>query len=391
MRKMIEKIKKSKAGEIFFKALGFRILCALLSLIIFLLFNDHHETVSFADFLSSFVRWDGSHYLNLARNGYINAVEDGKHLFLVFYPLYPWLIRVLQFLIHNYELAGIIVSFLCYAAGCCFFYFLMEQEYGEWAAVNAVTLISVFPFGFYFGMIMTESLYFLVAGAFFYYARKHKWGLVAVWGILACLTKVQAVLLFLVAFTEICYCEKPILLIKERKIADIWKRCICPLLLTAIMFAGTFIYLGINYYVEGDPFQFMYYQRTHWGNALCFMPQTLKYIFLYVKNEWFTSVSMAIWIPELFLFFFYIVNIIYGFLKKMRITYLVYLICFFVLTYSSTWLISGGRYTLSALPVFMIGGQWVSRHEKAGRVIYFVSTALFMVYFIGNFMWKQVM
>lgn len=383
--------KKKLAGEIYLKALGFRILCALLMFVVFILFSDFTNPISWRDFLDSFVRWDGSHYLNLAQNGYANAIEDGKHLFLVFYPMYPWLIRLAQLLVRDYVLAGILVSFLCYGGGCCFFYFLMEQEYGEKAAVHGLALISIFPFGFYYGMVMTESLYFLVASAFLYYVRNHKWELAGLWGILACLTKVQGILLFLAAFAEVCYSERPLLLLKERRFGIALKKCVLPLALVTVMFLGTGIYLLINYLVEGNPFRFMYYQRTHWGNALCAMPHTLKYIFSYVRNEWFHSAAMAIWIPELLLFFFYIASIVYGFIKKMRITYWVYLIAFFILTYSSTWLISGGRYTLSAIPVFMLGGQWMSGYEKEGKVVYFLSISLFMVYFIGNFMWKQVM
>ncbi len=380
-----------RAGTIFGKALIFRIGCIFLYFVIFILFSDLHDAAGASDFWGSFVRWDGQHYLNIARNGYMNAIEDGQHLFLVFYPLYPWLIRLFYLVLHNYELAGILISLLCYGGGCCFFYFLMEQEYGEGAARHGAALLSLFPFGFYFGMVMTESLYFLVSSAFLYYVRNHRWGGAAFWGFLACLTKVQGILLFLAAFTEICLCEKPFTLLFKGRFTDLWKKSILPLLTTGFMFAGTLIYLGINYYVEGDPFRFMYYQKNHWGNALCLMPRTLGYIFSYVKNEWFSSASMAIWIPELLLFILLAVCIVYGFIKKTRLTYMVYLIAFFVLTYSSTWLISAGRYTLSALPLFMIGGQWMGEHEREGKPVYFIFAVLFTIYWIGNFMWKQVM
>ena len=33
-------------------------------------------------------RWDALHYVNLAELGYTGYMEDGKHLFLVFFPLY---------------------------------------------------------------------------------------------------------------------------------------------------------------------------------------------------------------------------------------------------------------------------------------------------------------
>ena len=42
-----------------------------------------------------------------------------------------------------------------------------------------------------------------------------------------------------------------------------------------------------------------------------------------------------------------------------------YLIAFFTLTYSSTWLLSAGRYTLNALPLFMLLGAFAAKHKKA--------------------------
>ena len=38
-------------------------------------------------FLWIWKKWDGLHYVNLAELGYSGYVEDGKNLFLVFFPL----------------------------------------------------------------------------------------------------------------------------------------------------------------------------------------------------------------------------------------------------------------------------------------------------------------
>ena len=70
---------------------------------------------------------------------------------------------------------------------------------------------------------------------------------------------------------------------------------------------------------------------------------------------------------------------------------MVYLIAFFLLTYSSTWLISAGRYTLSALPLFMLGGKYLTDHKRAGEILLAVSLMLMMVYMIGCYQWKQIM
>ena len=55
------------------------------------------------------------HYINLAEQGYDGYVENGQHLFLVFYPAYVWLLRAARVLIPHTLLAGMLHSSLCYA------------------------------------------------------------------------------------------------------------------------------------------------------------------------------------------------------------------------------------------------------------------------------------
>ena len=47
-------------------------------------------------------RYDAVHYLRLASVGYQNNIEDGQHLTLVFFPLYPWLMRLLHLVIPSW-------------------------------------------------------------------------------------------------------------------------------------------------------------------------------------------------------------------------------------------------------------------------------------------------
>ena len=53
-------------------------------------------------------RWDASHYLSLAKDGY-TATGDGRFS-IVFYPLYPWLVRAVAFVCRSYFAAALLVS-----------------------------------------------------------------------------------------------------------------------------------------------------------------------------------------------------------------------------------------------------------------------------------------
>ena len=390
-KKIKETWHKSRALRIFAYAVFFRVFIYIVSLCVMAMFGEYQDAINLTDFLEAWKRWDGYAYLRIAEDGYAGYQENGQFLDIVFYPLYPWLIRGVTLLTGNYMLSGIIVSVICYGAGCIYFDKLICMECDEETAENALILVSVFPFAFFFGAIMTESLFFALSAAFLYYVRKHKWHLVALVGFLACLTKIQGMLLTLVVIAELFYCYHPVVLLKEKKWKEFWQKIIMQGLKCVPMICGVFVYLLMNYVVEGDMFRFMYYQENHWNHTLGPIWYTLSYMWDYVRESWYTSTGMSLWIPQFVLFFVGIGAILYGIAKKMRPTYLVYLIAFYLLTYSSTWLISGGRYMLNALPMFMLGGRFVAEHPKAKMPLVMASFAFMMVYMIGYYQWKQIM
>lgn len=377
--------------EIIAAAVGTRLVVYLFSVCILVMFGQYTEPLTFSEFMEAWNRWDSPHYIDVARYGYSGAVEDGKHLFLVFYPLLPWLLKLLHFAISDYRLCGIFLNVVCYAVGSLYFYKLTEREFGDRAAKNALIMLTVFPFSFFFGAVLTESLFFAISSAFLYYLRGHKWYLVALFGFFACLTKVQGVLLT-VAVTAELLCSKYFLTkLKEKDWRTILKKILLPGLLCASMLFGLGIYLYINWRVEGDPLRFLYYQRTHWGNGFLPIWKTISYVAENAYNTRYNATGISLWIPELVLFFVWLGWLVYGIRRRLRPMYLLYMAALFFVTFSSSWLISGGRYTLCALPVFMLAGEWLDRHERWKIPAVTVSAMLMALYLVGYMTWKPVM
>ena len=67
---------------------------------------------------------------------------------------------------------------------------------------------------------MTESVFLAIASAFLYYVRQHKWSMVAILGFLACLTKVQGLLLAFAVLVELFYSEGGVTLLRGKKWRD---------------------------------------------------------------------------------------------------------------------------------------------------------------------------
>lgn len=375
---------------VFLCAVGFRLISYMLSAIMMMFQAGDGSSFGLEAFLQNWVRWDAQHYVNIATNGYSGAIENGQHLFLVFFPLYPYLMKLVALFVGNVKLSGILISTLAYAGGCVYLYRLMIREYSETAAEYAVILISLFPFGFFFGGLMSESVFFLVSAAMLYYIAEHKWWKAVCWGAFATLARVHGILLVVPALLELWVVFRPDKLLLNKQYKKLWSfvgRCAS----FGFMFIGTGIYLLINYVVEGDPFRFMYYQKNHWYNGVQWPWKTLKCIWDYcfapggdLQNK------MAIWIPEGVLFIVCMILLIWG-VKKIRPMYYGYAVVYILITYSAAWLISGARYLACNIPLFMILAVGGEKHKRFLPVLSVVFAMLQMIYLFAFMQGRQIL
>lgn len=388
-KRVLDMVTKKSAVTIFLYALLFRVVVYLISVIFII--HENEGIHSFQDFLIGWKRWDASNYLSIAEFGYADSLVDGRPLFLVFFPFYSYLIRFLHLFVQDYMISALIVSCITYAIASVYFYKLVALDYGCDTAKNAVIMISIFPFSFFFGSMMSESTFFMLSVLVLYYARIHKWHLAGLIGILACMTRMHGILLLVPVMIEWLVYYKPIKLFKKKKYGYIWKAIVMKAIWIPIMVLGILYYLGVNYAVTKNPFQFTIYQKDNWHQGPCLFTDTLEYVF---KNAFFNEsigqIQLSIWIPEALLFILGITVILYG-IRRYRVSYVSYLLVYVLLNYSVTWLLSAGRYMSCATAMFLIIGGFMTKHPKGKAVVCFLSIVLFTIYLGWHIGWEQVM
>ena len=74
--------------------------------------------------------WDSPSYLDIAENGY-REYGDKMWVRIVFFPLYPFLIRLFALVLQNYKLSALVVSNLSYIIACFYLYRLVLRSYTE--------------------------------------------------------------------------------------------------------------------------------------------------------------------------------------------------------------------------------------------------------------------
>lgn len=370
--------------QVFALALLFR---AVLFLVSGLAYGAATGRLGLEEMLSFWVRWDAQHYVKLVDLGYSGYVEDGQHLFLVFFPLYVWLTRLVKVAVGNTVLSGLLVSWLSFGGGCVYAYRLVSLDYGEETAKRTLLFLSVFPYAFFFGGVMTESLFFLTTAAGLWHIRRRQWWRAGLWGVLAALTRMHGVLLIGVALAE--YFQSQRFFAPEKG----WKEKLFHFLRTLpallLPLVGTAVYLLLNWWVDGDPFSFTV-QQQHWSQGFLWISRTVEYLVknaLFYPNDW---VRLELWIPEVVLFavFFALMWQARG---RHRSMYTLYAFVTLVLDFSLSWLLSAGRYLSCALPFFWFAACLTRGRPRLTAALAAAMAVLLALNLVGYFNWAQIM
>jgi Mannosyltransferase (PIG-V) len=137
-----------------------------------------------------FARWDTFFYYSIATRGYAWNPALFTYQNVVFFPLYPMLMRWCGALIGGHPmLAGVGISLTAFAGALAVLYRLALLELGREYAWRVILLIAVFPYALFFSAAYTESLFLLLTVTAFYAMRRGRLEWAAICGLLAGLTR----------------------------------------------------------------------------------------------------------------------------------------------------------------------------------------------------------
>lgn len=336
-------------------------------------------------------RWDAAHYIRLIEEGYQGYTENGRHLFLVFFPGYVWAARLLRLVIPSTALAGTVLSCLCYGGACCYLYRLAGEAYNGRVARDALLYMSLFPFSFFSGLVMTEGLFLLATTGACWYAWRGKWLAFGLFGALAALTRMTGLLVIAVGVIRLLEAYRPLEPPVGKSLGRCWKPLLLRLPLTLLPAAGTLLYLLLNLWVDGDPFAFASHQE-HWHQGYLWISQVVEYIARYFVDNAGNSFGWAVWAPALALFVVGLALLYWAALRKGHPAgLLAYGFCFFVATYSLSWLLSAGRYFSTCFVLFLFLAKLTQRRPALRAALLGGEGVLLGVYLCAFLAGAQVM
>jgi Gpi18-like mannosyltransferase len=324
---------------------------------------------SFYDWLAIWNRWDAPHYLDIARLGYVSEGVEAR--WIVFYPLYPWLVRGAAFVLRDELLGAFFVSGAASVAAGVLLYRLARVDEAEEVARASVFYMLVFPTAYFLHVGYTESLFIALALGAFLAARSRRWWAAGLLGALAALARVNGLLLIPALAFEAWDEYRA----SGRRVRAAWLWSLGPLV-------GFGVYLFINWWVLGDPRAFLEMQGQHWFKSLTWpwvgVTEAWKSIWGRAPSE----AQMVGW-QELFFLLLGLGLTAWAWLR-LRASYAVWMTCNWLLWTSTKFVLSVPRYTLVLFPAFILLARLrVSRPAWGAAVA--VWSLLFLALFAARF------
>jgi len=215
--------------------------------------NRHIELLPGFPFLEMWAQWDAEHYVDIAVEGY--SYVPGQFSNVPFFPLYPWLIRLVALpfgpiTAQGAALAGLLVANVALFVGLLYLVALVARDISLSVAQRTVLYVLVFPTTLFLSSVYAESLFLATAAASLYHARKGEWYRAGLAGGLAALTRPYGFLLLVPLAIE---------MFRQRAPARAWPAI-------ALVPAGLATYLGYLWLQFGDPL--LYFKANQvWGRG----------------------------------------------------------------------------------------------------------------------------
>ncbi len=290
-------------------------------------------------------QWDFGYYQKIAEFGYSGT--DGS---IAFYPLFPWLVRLVACVSLSYLAAGFIVSGIASIVAAILLRRLVQLDYPASVAMRSVWFLLIFPTAYFLHIGYSEGLFLALALACILAARGERWWLAGVLGAFCWMTRATGAVLVPTLAVEAAQQYW----VRRRSCSQGPVGCSAwnwKWLWIAIVPAGFAVYLVINWSVSGDPFAFLQARKTLFDQSFA-LP--------------LTGIRQAIWAhyptpheaemvgtQELFFVALGFVCTIISWIK-LRPAYAMWMAGSWILCASVSFFRSMPRYTLTMFPIFIL-------------------------------------
>ena len=131
----------------------------------------------------------------LSAPGYQQVYPGDLDLYIVFFPLFPWLIAAVNAVVRDPVVSAFVVATVASLFVAPVLYRLVKVDLGHRIGLWSAGLLLVFPTALFLHIGYTESLFLVLAFGSLWLARTNRWWLAGLLALLAALTRVNGLIL----------------------------------------------------------------------------------------------------------------------------------------------------------------------------------------------------
>jgi hypothetical protein len=292
--------------------------------------NEHGGTL-----LDILTQWDGNWYRLIAERGYAPPTPA---VAAAFFPVYPLLVRAVEFIVRDVQVACVLVSNGCLIAAALLVMRLLRLDYDELVSRRALIFLMFNPVSFFLSAAYTESTFLLLSVVALLAARQNKWSLAGLCGGLLSATRAPGLLIGAPLLAEH--------FLQWRARGDNWRGFFRPQLLwLAVIPAGLGAWMFCCYLQRGDFLMPMHALDEGWKKSL--------------TPPWTTFLWPTNFAPSHILLYQTIIGsaallLGAGFFLRLRLTYSVYAVLAFIFYLSWGSLDGLPRYLSILFPIHLV-------------------------------------
>ena len=329
-------------------------------------------------------RWDAPHYTDIAVFGYIANDPGTLHepgyqqlypgdldLYIVFFPLFPWLVGAANVVVGAPAVSAMLVGTVASLFVAPMLYRLVVVDLGHRIALLSAGFLLIFPTAYFLHIGYTESLFLALAFGSLWLGRTGRWWGAGIVGLLAALTRVNGLVLVPALAIEAWLQWR-----RDRTVRPAWFAA------PALVAAGFGIYLGLNWIVYGDPLAFVSIQRDHWFKQLAWPWQGIGSVTGWLSDPNLTSALVYGWAELVAILVGAIATVVS--IVRWRPTWSAWMAGNWLLIVSTGFVLSAPRYVLVLFGIVVGAAVIADRWQWVGVALAVVS-ALVMAWLTWRF------
>lgn len=337
--------------------------------------------VSFTEsFDALWMKWDARHYLKIAQQGYVNTGDD--RLVLVFFPLYPWVVRYVQLIAGNWLLSMSIVSTAFAVGAGVMLYMLCARCYGAATAKWALAYFLLNPYSLFLNAPYSESMFLFFTLCALYMCERDNLGWAGIFGALSALTRMLGLVVLGVILLH------TLRTLFDRRCRDRAQKAMWGVFCALLVTLGFGAYIALNMHVSGAPFTFMQYQKQNWYQEFGAFWQSVRTTVYYMSNDWGSKDFWYTWTAQLAAMTYVFILLIPA-SRRVSLEHGAYSWAYLFIALAPTWLLSGPRYIfgMATLPLLQAN---VTQSKAWHRACLAASTVLLVVMVHGYCIAQEV-